>query len=284
MMLKSVVCLIASVAIFPCASSFTPSSLSSARQLSHVLFETRESAPIRETETTPSRFSVTRPKIHFTVPGYKVGWRDEDGNWYDEDGLRNGPPQNYWRQKADEREYNRDMEALSSVMAEYNIEETVRALEKRNSIRNPSLSRKLLGSWAPILLSNELVSFTDMPANDEGDVELQYKIDIYRKNGRKFAPRSYYGLFDLKLDNGEELIVESKNNSFRRDVVADETNTRIDLGLISSGDDKRLLFLGGLTYVSDYILVERDAEGAIDFWMRCDESYLGLNEEADEGL
>jgi len=37
--------------------------------------------------------------------------------------------------------------------------------------------------------------------------------------------------------------------------------------------------MGGITYVSDYVLIQRNDEGAVDFWLRCDDSYLGLNDE-----
>lgn len=152
-----------------------------------------------------NKMLVPRPKIHYTVPGFKVGWRDENGNWFDEDGPRNGPPQNYWRQMSDELEYNRDMDALSNVLAEFDVEETVRNLEERRSVRFPSLHRKLLGKWASILLSDERVTSNDAPVDDEISIDVPYTMDIARTNGRKYAPKNHYGIFDLKLSNGEQL-------------------------------------------------------------------------------
>ena len=285
------------ITILPYSLSFTISPLNGeiratfpkSRQPS-ALFETRETSTASTAEffeaeenndvkMMPLRFSVTRPAIHFTVPGYKVGWRDEDGNWFDEDGKRNGPPQNYWRQMSDQREYNRDMEAVTSVMTEFNVEEAVRTLEYRLSTRKPSLSRKLLGFWAPLLLGGERVALNDMPANDDGSIEVPYKINIFRTNGPKFAPKTYYGLFYAKLEVGEELTIEANTGSLRASIPVVDTNEPNPLGMVDCNGAERLLSMGGITYVSDYVLIQRNDEGAVDFWLRCDDSYLGLNDE-----
>lgn len=274
------------------------------RQLSHVLFETRETNPdtndsafqeqADETPTTRTstktsetsfRFQVTRPAIHWTVPGYKVGWRDEDGNWFDEDGPRNGPPQNYWRQMSDEREYNRDMAAVTSILTEFNVEEAITELEKRCGARRPALSRKRLGTWAPLLLAGKRVFYNDSPADEEGAMEVPFTVDVYRKEGRKFAERTYYGLFDAKLENGERLMVETNTGSVHAEFTLDESNDPfvVDMVNVNFGVDgeemQTPLSLGRITYISDYLLIQRDGEGALDFWLRCDDSYLGVVEE-----
>ena len=147
--------------------------------------------------STESRTSVPKPPIHWTVPGFKVGWRDSDGNWHDEDGPRNRPPQNYWRQSADEREY------------EYNVRSTVKGLEGRCSARRPSLRRKVLGWWAPLLLSRRRIAFNDKPSDDGGEIEVPFMVDISRSSGRRFGPSNHYGMFDLKLADGEELDISA---------------------------------------------------------------------------
>ena len=227
------------------------------------------------------RISVSLPKIHYTVPNYKVGWQDEKGNWFDDDGPRNGPPQNYWRQTADERSYKIDMDALSSVRLELNVEETIRSLEKRNGVRRPSLHRKLLGSWAPITQDGKKILFDDVPSNNK-IIDVRFKINIFRATGRKFAPRTHYGLFDAKLNAGEEVTVETSTCSLRTKYLASEKNDPIYLGLAIDSDKKEWpLSIGKITYISDYILIHRNREGASSFWLRCDNFYLGQNDEND---
>lgn len=282
------------LAIAPCAFAFTVSPLGArVRNLpvASPLFETRETSftptgsdsadesAANDAVTLPSTVSVTRPAIHWTVPGYKVGWRDEDGVWYDEDGKRNGPPQNYWRQRSDEREYNRDMDAMASVLAEFDTLDAVRALESRNPVRRPSLSRKLLGSWAPIFLDGEKAASNDKPADDDGAIDVPCKLNIFRTNGPKFAERTYYGLFYAKLEVGEELTVQTDDGVIDTNVIVDETNEPLPLGTVESAVGKKVLSMGGITYVSDYVLIQRNVEGLLSFWIRCDDSYLGLNDE-----
>lgn len=235
------------------------------------------------TTETSSRVSIKRPAIHWTVPGFKVGWQDENGDWFDEDGPRNGPPQNYWRQMSDEREYNRDMESANMALAQYDIDETVANLEKRRSIRRPSLHRKMLGRWAPILMSGDRVAFNDKPTDNESNIEVPYTIEISRTNGRKYGPKNYYGIFDLKISVGEELTVKVVGGG-GHDVtihesmtVADDANEPVLLGTLN---DNKSLYLGGITYLTDYIMIQRDPDGKIDLWVRADESYLGVKDSS----
>mmetsp|Transcript_17668 Transcript_17668/g.25796 ORF Transcript_17668/g.25796 Transcript_17668/m.25796 type:complete len:301 (+) Transcript_17668:88-990(+) len=291
-----------SILLLPCAWSFSisPFQVNTARHANYALFETAPEtaagaggiialeADVESTETESlPRIAVQRPVIHWTVPGYKVGWQDEEGRWFDEDGLRNGPPQNYWRQASDEREYKCDMNAVSSVLSEYNVEETIDALEKKNGSRKPSLSRKILGTWAPLLHCGECMAYNDKPLNDEGDIEVPVTINIHRTNGRKFAPKNHFGLFDLKLEDGEELTVWTTTDTetaLCATILADEKNEPNVLGMVDNVDLDMPLTLGGITYISDYIMIQRDEEGDIDLWMRCDDSYLGvvLDENAEE--
>ena len=235
------------------------------------------------TKAIPSIF-VTRPVIHWTVPGYKIGWRDEEGNWFDEDGMRNGPPQNYWRQMSDERSYHRDMEAITCAMTEFNVEETVHQLERRLSARKPSLSKSLLGTWAPILQCGERITSNNMQRNEEDVIEVPYKINIFRKNGTKFGPKSRYGIFYARLEDGEELTIEVDDGSIStsNSVTCSATNEIIPLGRVKYNGEERPIFMGGITYISDYILIQRNEKGLIYLWMRCDKSYLGFGDEDEQ--
>lgn len=232
--------------------------------------------------STEDRVSISKPVIHWTVPGFKVGWQDAEGNWFDKDGPRNGPPMNYWRQRADEREYNQAMGAADAVMSEYDIESEVRGLEKRSSVRKPSLSRKMLGRWAPLLLSSRRIAYNDKPSDDAGDLDVPFMIDISRSHGRRFGPGNHYGIFDLPLQNGEELSILTtdggEHDKLSAKIIADEANEPVDLGMVGQAQ----LQFGGITYVSDYAMIQRRPDGAIDFFLRADESYLGATAEDKE--
>ena len=233
--------------------------------------------------------TVARPEIHWTVPGFKIGWQDENGNWFDEDGPRNGPPQNYWRQSVDQGDYNRDMEAVTAVLSpDCDVEIVVSNLIKSRSTSRPSLNRKVLGSWAPILLNGKCVASISKSSNgvtknpmfviDEHDpIEIPFKINISRKNGRRFAPKNHYGTFDKRLDAGEDLFITTSTaikSEFMVTVFADEDNSSRIIGMIGTNKREPLHF-GGIMYISDYVMIQRDTDGAYDFWLRADKSHLG---------
>ena len=173
------------------------------------------------------------------------------------------------------------MDALSSVRMELNVEETIESLEKRNGVRRPFLSRKLLGSWAPITQDGKKIILDDVPSNNN-TIEVPYKINIYRTAGRKYAPRTYYGLFDANLNAGEEVTVESSASYLKTKYLASEENNHVSLGSAIDGDgNERLLSIGKITFISDYILIHGNREGAISVWLRCDNFYLGQIDEED---
>jgi len=250
------------------------------------LFETAQNVEIlipAESNTDvekSSRISVSRPEIHWTVPGFKVGWRDESGNWFDEDGLRNGPPLNYWRQVSDQQDHDRDMEALNMALTEYNLEETVQNLEKRRSTRLPSLHRKMLGRWAPIISSGERVTFNDKAADNEASIDVPYTIEISRTNGRKYAPKNHYGIFDLRLSVGEQLtvnVVTQKDVIISANLLVDDANEPVILGML---DEDKPLYFGGFTYLTDYIMIQRNPDGKVDLLLRVDDSYFGVKDSS----
>merc|ERR1719356_722707 len=238
----------------------------------------RSTSTIAEDEvaTAGRRISIAKPEIHWTVPGFKVGWQDEEGNWFDENGPRDGPPQNYWRQSADEREYGRDMDAVDAIMKGYDNEAIVADLEHRNSSRRPSMSRKVLGRWAPLMISNKLIAYNDKPSNDEGEIEVPFMLHISRSFGRRFGPKNHYGVFDLNLEEGEHIDFRATGagvDLFSKQVtVSGDVDSSLEIGLFTS---KVKLQFGKVTYISDYLMIQRGLENEIDLFLRNDKAYLG---------
>mmetsp|Transcript_4177 Transcript_4177/g.4862 ORF Transcript_4177/g.4862 Transcript_4177/m.4862 type:complete len:328 (+) Transcript_4177:168-1151(+) len=229
-----------------------------------------------DTTDNKSTIAVERPVIHWTVPGFKFGWQDDDGNWFDEDGPRDGLPLNYWRQRSDERYYKKDMDVVDIVInptsTKEQIEEAIKETERARSQRNPSINRKLLGEWAPLLRSGK-----DVYTLSSDVIEVPWKIQLERTEGRKFAPKNNYGLFDAQLVEGETVTISYSGNNMDKTFLASKLNEPIIFGMV----DDLPLFFGGLTYLSDYILIQRGPEGDIDLWLRCDTGYLGQNKEED---
>lgn len=230
---------------------------------------------------TKDIITISKPVIHWTVPGFKIGWQDDDGKWFDEDGPRNGPPLNYWRQSADQREYDAVMDAVDAVLQESDIESNIHSLERKNSARRPSLSRKMLGQWAPLLLSSRLVTSSSVKPVGDGMMEVPFLLDISRSHGRKFGKRNHYGLWDKTLQNGEDLTISIAGKDatdISVEIVSDEKNEPMDLGSLGQAQVQ----FGGITYVSDYAMIQRTPEGATDFFLRVDDSYLGVTDEEAE--
>eukprot|EP00588_Corethron_pennatum_P022459 CAMPEP_0194326800 /NCGR_PEP_ID=MMETSP0171-20130528/38416_1 /TAXON_ID=218684 /ORGANISM="Corethron pennatum, Strain L29A3" /LENGTH=287 /DNA_ID=CAMNT_0039086529 /DNA_START=95 /DNA_END=958 /DNA_ORIENTATION=+ len=226
-----------------------------------------------------TKFPITRPEMHWTVPIQKIGWQDEDGNWFDKDGPRLGPPQNYWRQSMDERLYDQDMELVNNVLINLgDVKATILNLEKKNSARKPCRHRNLLGKWAPILRCGQKVVCENKGSADFGaPIDVPLTIDIFRTAGRKLAPKIVYGTFDAPLGEREEITIRSSDGLVKQ-ICATESNDISILGMAGGS----LLQLGGITYLSDYILIQRDQKGLTDVWLRCDDAYLGKNSIVNE--
>jgi len=234
--------------------------------------------------TQQQQITVPMPKIQYTVPGLKLGWR-EDGVWMDDDGPRSGPPQNYWRQVGDERVYNRNIDLIqdllklnsleangtgsttsvsdeekdTSIIGNDNVNEMVRRLENTNSIRIPSLNRLILGDWAPVVRGGKVIARST--ADDEKSADLPYRFHIERTAGRKFAPETVYGTFDEHLKPGEKLTVQelSSSNAVTSsgalEVSSDKLENRLVKGYNNAIDGD--LYVGGVTYVTNYIMIMR---------------------------
>mmetsp|Transcript_1925 Transcript_1925/g.2671 ORF Transcript_1925/g.2671 Transcript_1925/m.2671 type:complete len:291 (-) Transcript_1925:129-1001(-) len=224
------------------------------------------------------QLTIARPAIHWTVPGFKVGWQDDDGNWFDEDGPRKGPPLNYWRQRIDEREYNRDMDVVNAILSSSeNVMSLIRQCEESRSVRRPSLNRKLLGEWGPILHYGTCVASTDDDDDDHNMINVPFRIRVYRTDGPVLGKKTPYGVFDAQLKEGESVTVET--SSLQHSFAASESNEPIICGMVQ---DRPLCFGGGITYITDYILIQRGPEGDIDVWLRLDDGYLGKTNEENE--
>lgn len=188
--------------------------------------------------TQRERITIPMPKIQYTVPGMKRGWK-ENGIWMDEDGPRNGPPQNFWRQMGDERLYNTNIDLIQDLLklndfeangignatsGSYEYENKVGdiiqndmlngmvdRLEMTNSIRIPTLNRLILGDWAPVVRGGKVVATSS--TSNEKSANFPYRFHIQRTAGQKLAPKTNYGTFDEHLEPGEEIMVQELSNS-----------------------------------------------------------------------
>lgn len=252
--------------------------------------------------------SIKKPAIHWTVPGFKVGYQDEEGNWYDCDGPRNGPPLNYWRQRSDEGAYKQDMDLVDAVLhmstsqvdkkTSDKVYSLVKTLESRSGINKIAFSRKILGTWAPMIQSNRCVikrkdsKFNDNLSSGSSKIdeimEVPYTIDIFRTRGRRLGPKNHYGVFDLKLEQGEDLNIQIQTSRsststcsiHKFSTVVDGTNESTFLGIVNDTP----LYYGTIIYITDYLLIQRDVEDTITIWLRMDESYLGVSQEDQDAI
>merc|ERR1712176_516156 len=165
------------------------------------------------------------------------------------------------------------MDLVDTVLAGTDVLDAINCLEKKCSVRRPSCHRNVLGTWAPIYLSGTKVASSKQSVGESEEIKVPMKVDIFRTTGKKFAAKNHYGLFYASLENGEEITF--KGDGMNTIVLADEKNQSVELGTTVGG---YVLHYGGITYVSDYLLMQRDAQGLYDVWLRCDEAYLGKNE------
>ena len=265
--------------------------------------------------STSSSTVVSMPKIQYTVPGMKIGWKDSTtGLWMDEEGVRNGPPQNYWRQQSDEKLYNDSIEFIQNIILQQEhpnnndddddetttnffdkndvmVNELVRPFEKKNSIRRPFLSRSILGTWVPIVHSSDdkttantkivasSISSTDNDNDDSNNIDSQrpkiavpYQFQIERTAGRKLGPKTPYGQLDEHLAPDEEITIQavSSSSSFSADPVrvsAENISKEVTFTTTNNHDETlppSRFSMGGITYVSKYIMIMRHKNNAND--------------------
>ena len=219
------------------------------------------------------------PPVKYTVPQSSRGWkgRPEEGedpdSWYDMLGKRNGPPTNYWRQRMDERVHTNCNDAMRAALGDGAadvsdfVEEGLLALEMRMGIAKPRSNRKLLGTWAPIIINGRRVGTPETDAKD-GGIAVPLSVTIERAGERKtFEHR--YGTFDSHMELGEalEVVVEvAERGTQSGELVASAENTRVELPLELPGDSR--LCVGGITLLNDYMLVARDGGALKDVFIR----------------
>lgn len=241
-------------------------------------------------------FTVQLPKIQYTIPGMKLGWK-ENGVWMDEDGPRDGPPQNYWRQAADERLHKAGVDVIKNILKQSSLEEDIDVsqndalneiilrVERQNTIRIPCLNRMVLGNWAPIVRGGKVVGSS---TGEEESADIPYQLQIQRTAGQKLAPKTNYGIFDEHLEPGEDVTVQELSSSN----IVTATGTFL---ATSDKDANELvegyknakhgdLYVGGITYLTKYIMIMREqvreqdpeneenpAKGSVtEVWMRID--------------
>jgi hypothetical protein len=225
--------------------------------------------------TTATLHKVRLPSCAYTVKIQNLGWRgraeqgEDPEKWYDAEGERKGPPMNYWRQAADERYHAQSLAAIDAVArGAEDAEEQVAALEQRMGIAKPLLCRKLLGRWAPVLVGG-----VRLATPTEGALRVPATLEI-RRAGDQRTVESRYGTFDAHLDEGEELRLaleqpggESAHASLR---VSESMQGRSEAPLEGAASAVlSRLGIGRITFLGDYLWVQRDADGVLlDVWMR----------------
>lgn len=215
--------------------------------------------------------TISLPKIRYTVPKMKLGWQDEAGIWWDEDGKRNGPPQNYWRQRADEQAYEKDMKLLQDA-----LDSTLDLSTLKSLVRFPMTNNKLLGVWAPVVQNGNKIAeevFT-VDENDSSSANLSAMnfpntIAIARDGARKLGATTGYGTFDAHLTVGEQMVVSIENDA------DGSSKDSLPARLVATKDKEEIqdlesLKIGKIRYLSEYILImESDGGNSIqEVWMR----------------
>ena len=241
---------------------------------------------------------VQRPAVVYTVSQSKRGWRgreelgEDPSRWYDAEGPRNGPPQNYWRQAMDERLQRTAMRAVDELIegdgGEAMAEETLRGLEVRMGIRRPLTNRKLLGRWAYVVSEGRPVA---APAAAAAQLRAPATLEVRREGDRKTVEHRY-GTFDAHMEDGEPLVLTLSGGS-----GADGDAPTATFKLVAGGESAQSAecqsspesaelatmlhelgaaayapFRGTVSLLSDYLLVTRDEEGALrNVFMRLDD-------------
>ena len=206
-----------------------------------------------------SNVLVPLPTIRYTVPGTKRGWRDETGQWFDEDGPRKGPPPNYWRQSIDERAFSEDMDFLDAVLRVTSTEKVKERVPCKSG--KHSVNRRVLGLWAPITRRDTVIAKRQDHLESK-NILVPYTVQISRTAGRKLGLKNHYGHFDAHLEKGESLTIALRGDGLRLSgkVQASPDNEVVYVGM--------LVGFGGITYLSEYLMIMRDPNGAYDIWLR----------------
>ena len=227
-----------------------------------------------------------RPPVRYTVPTKYTtlawkgrgleGYGEEPAKWYDDEGERQGPPANYWRQAMDERVHRNSLRALDAIVRDgMQTSEELKELESRMAIQKPLRNRKLLGTWA-VLMSNATLVAKHIKGKEEevwgettGGFGVSTLLHVAREGERRTVEHRY-GLFDEHLDEGESLkltwtafhqrepitaITQATASNARRTVAVEDGNEE-------EGAEEMIVagVLGGVTLLNDYMYVARDRE------------------------
>ena len=196
--------------------------------------------------------------------------RDEDpAKWYDAQGVREGPPRNYWRQSLDERTHRAEMRVIDLLVGGGSgdeLREACEELEYRMGIKAPQRHRKLLGPWAPLATSGARIA----TAGDGGGL----RAPALRASAAT-APRGRTrtgGEFDANLDAGEAVAFELRDCEGRTAVTVEAAAADTERRLVVGADAAQWSADGSITYLSDYLLIQRrdrdDGETPRDVWVR----------------
>jgi tetratricopeptide (TPR) repeat protein len=221
-------------------------------------------------------FGVRTPPVKFTVRQSNLGWRgreergEDASKWYDAEGERQGPPQNYWRQRMDERKHEASIQAVLQLLEENGPEESAtKELEYRMGITRPELNRQLLGRWAPLMTRGRVVarracSSPEPPSEDatSGPIHellVPWTLTVTRAGDRRTVEHRY-GTFDAHLEEGEELsFVVARGNAgsqLCQFSVAAAADARVPM-------EGAPFAFGGISFLNEYLLVQRNEEGAL---------------------
>ena len=232
-------------------------------------------AATMEAEAPPA-IAVRRPPVRYTVPIQNLGWRgrpergEDPAKWYDAQGVREGPPRNYWRQSLDERTHRAEMRVIDVLVGGGSgdeLREACEELEYRMGIKAPQRHRKLLGPWAPLATSGARIA----TAGDGGGLRAPALV-IVRRDGAARTYENRYGEFDANLDAGEAVAFELRDCEGRTAVTVEAAAADNERRLVVGADAAEWSADGSITYLSDYLLIQRrdrdDGETPRDVWVR----------------
>ena len=171
---------------------------------------------------------------------------------------------NYWRQRADERAFQKDMVVVDQVLDGKSLEE-VDLSSLTLQVRHPLLNSKIIGVWTPLVQNGVRVGKRALQSN--GLLEVPYTISIARPGLRKLGPTTGYGTFDAHFEPGEPVSVKVKDATFS--YKASKGNGIQELGRING--DKDVFAIGNISYLSDYLVIMKNTDGALwEFWTRAE--------------
>ena len=250
---------------------------------------------------------VDLPSCRYTTPVERRGWRgvasrgEDPEKWYDSQGVRSGPPRNYFVQSRDERYHDSALDFVATLVGDTGLSAAlleIETLEERMGVTRPLLNKKMFGTWAPLLLSGELVASL-VPADAPKDISctrtaserLQSPATLtIKRAGERVTKTNGYGTTDAHLQPGEETrltltaggadgatvvsesVIGAIADNEQRHAVPWQTTTK------ASGEEGAeepalpgALQLGCVSLLNDYLLVQRDTQGALaDVYLRCD--------------